>query len=142
MVLWHHAANGSKRCARTNGTRLAMRLVCMSELRAGVPMWLALERAPRRRRYPSLNRDMVADVVIVGGGLTGALLARTFAMAGLRVVVLETKAVGRGSTAANSALLMHEPDLDFRELTQLYGASAARRIWSLCRRATRAFTKT
>src|SRR6185503_5676571 len=124
------------------GTTLATRLVCMSELRVGVPLWLALERHPQRRRYQSLNRDIDADVVIVGGGLTGAVLALTFARAGIRVVVLEGDRVGHGSTAANSALLMYEPDMDFGEMTKWYGAAAARRIWRLCRQATRAFTKT
>ena len=46
------------------------------------------------------------------------------------------------STAANSALLMHEPDRDLGELKELYGSQAARRIWSLCRQATRDFTGT
>src|SRR5947209_7603697 len=114
----------------------------MAKLRTGVPLWLALERNPHRRRYQILNRDMMTDVVIVGGGLTGAVLAWTFAKAGIRVVVLEARRVGHGSTAANSALLMHEPDRDLGELTKSYGARAARRIWQLVLRATREFTKT
>src|SRR5438874_8402824 len=113
----------------------------MAKLRTGVPLWLALERHPHRRRYQSLNRDMVTDVVIVGGGLTGAVLAWTFAKAGIRVVVLEAKRVGHGSTAANSALLMHEPDRDLGELTEWFGARSARRIWHLSRQATRDFTR-
>ena len=114
----------------------------MSELRVGVPLWLGLEKNPARRRYRSLDHNMVADVVIVGGGLTGAVVAWKFAKAGVRVVVLEAKRVGQGSTAANSALLMHEPDRDLGELKELYGSQAARRIWSLCRQATRDFTGT
>jgi glycine/D-amino acid oxidase-like deaminating enzyme len=85
---------------------------------------------------------MVADVVIVGGGLTGAVVAWKFAKAGVRVVVLEARRVGQGSTAANSALLMHEPDRDLGELKEFFGSQAARRIWSLCRQATRDFTGT
>src|SRR5438094_6668492 len=114
----------------------------MAKLRTGVPLWLALERHPHRRRYQSLNRDMVTDVVIVGGGLTGAVLAWTFAKAGIRVVVLEAKRVGHGSTAANSALLMHEPDRDLGELTEWYGPRTARRIWRLALQATRDFRRT
>ena len=113
----------------------------MSRLREGLPLWLALERN-LHRRYRSLYRDITSDVVIVGGGLTGALLAWTFANRGLRVVVLEAKRVGQGSTGANSGLLMHETDRDFGELTKWYGAAAARRIWQLTRQATRDFIKT
>jgi 2-polyprenyl-6-methoxyphenol hydroxylase-like FAD-dependent oxidoreductase len=41
--------------------------------------------------------------VIVGGGMTGALVAEAFARAGASVIVLETALVGRGSTAASSS---------------------------------------
>jgi glycine/D-amino acid oxidase-like deaminating enzyme len=80
--------------------------------------------------------------VIVGGGLTGALLAWRFAGAKVRVVLLEGELVGRGSTAANSALLMQEPDKDLGTLTKWYGQMAARRIWQLSRQATRDFIAT
>jgi glycine/D-amino acid oxidase-like deaminating enzyme len=114
----------------------------MSELRVGIPLWLGLERNAARRRYRSLEHHIVADVVIVGGGLTGAVVAWRFAKAGVRVVVLETERVGQGSTAANSGLLMHEPDRDLGELRELYGLQAARRIWSLSRQATQEFIRT
>src|SRR5438067_1330191 len=112
------------------------------ELRTGIPLWLGLERNPHRQRYQSLERDLSTDVVIIGGGLTGALLALTFTKAGIAVVVLEANGVGQGSTAANSALLMHEPDTDFGELAKSYGTRAARRIWQLGMETTRAFTTT
>src|SRR5437016_6835043 len=112
------------------------------ELRTGIPLWLGLERNSDRQRYQSLDRDLSTDVVIVGGGLTGAVLALTFVKAGIAVVVLEANCVGHGSTAANSALLMHEPDRDFGDLAKSYGLRAARRIWRLGVEATRAFIKT
>jgi glycine/D-amino acid oxidase-like deaminating enzyme len=67
-------------------------------------------------------------VAIIGGGITGAIAAYTFAQAGLSVALLEAKRIGRGSTAASTALLMQEPDKDFRELARGYGRRAARRI--------------
>ena len=101
---------------------------------------MANRRAVPRRR--ALTRDISADVVIVGGGLTGATIAWTFADAGFRVVLLERGRVGRGSTAANSALLMQEPDEDLTKLAERYGSAAARRIWQLGKKATRDFIRT
>jgi glycine/D-amino acid oxidase-like deaminating enzyme len=60
-----------------------------------------------------------------------------FGKAGLRVGLLESAQIGRGSTAASTALLMQEPDCDFAELVQRYGLGRARRIWLMSRTATR-----
>ena len=105
-------------------------------------MWLDRTPASKRPRYPSLRGNTIVDVVIIGGGLTGAALAWKLSAAGIRVAVLESEGVGRGSTAANSALLMHEPDKDLGELTDRYGSRAARRIWQLALEATRDFIQT
>jgi glycine/D-amino acid oxidase-like deaminating enzyme len=75
--------------------------------------------------------------VIVGGGVTGAICAYLFADAGMRVVLLESKSVGLGSTVASTALLMQEPDRDFRDLADRFGRAAARDIWRSLARATR-----
>jgi glycine/D-amino acid oxidase-like deaminating enzyme len=112
---------------------------CMPRLRVSTPLWL--DRTPQRDgpRYPRLDRDLQADVAIVGGGITGAAVAWMFARSGVRVVLLERARVGRGSTAASTALLMQEPDRDFAELAGRYGTPDARRIWRLSRASTRAF---
>ena len=65
--------------------------------------------------------------------MTGALVAQAFASAGIPTAVLEAAAVGRGSTAASSALLLQEPDLELTQLTERYGSRASRRIWQLGR---------
>ena len=44
--------------------------------------------------------------------MTGALVAHACASAGIATVLLERSLVGRGSTAASSALLLEEPDLE------------------------------
>src|SRR3954470_15796889 len=77
------------------------------KLRSGTPIWLRRPK-PRALRRARLRGEQTADVVIVGGGLIGAAIAWTFANASYRTVVLEAAEVGRGSTAANSALLMQE----------------------------------
>jgi glycine/D-amino acid oxidase-like deaminating enzyme len=82
------------------------------------------------------------DVAIVGAGVTGAATAWMFARSGVRVAVLEAAHVGEGSTSASTALLMQEPDNDFRQLAWRYGTPRARRIWQLSSEATRTFVRT
>ena len=108
----------------------------MTRLRHGHPLWL--DRTPQARRtYPKHRGALSVDVVIIGGGITGAICADLFSTAGIQVALLESKAVARGSTAASTALLMQEPDRDFSDLARRFGRSAARDIWVALRRATR-----
>jgi len=105
-------------------------------LRVGTPIWL-VGGPPRGRRYPTLIGNHEADVAIVGGGMTGAGIAHEFAAAGLRVVLVDADLVGRGSTAASTALLMQETDEELGSLAKRYGAKRAARIWELSRSAAR-----
>jgi glycine/D-amino acid oxidase-like deaminating enzyme len=108
-------------------------------LRHGRPLWL--DRPFPKRKYPKHRGHIEVDVVIVGGGITGAICAYLFADAGIRVALLESKLVGRGSTIASTALLMQEPDRDFVDMAQRFGRAAAREIWKSLARATRDLTK-
>jgi glycine/D-amino acid oxidase-like deaminating enzyme len=82
------------------------------------------------------------DVVIIGGGITGAISAYLFSNAGISVALLESRVVAHGSTAASTALMMQEPDRDFRDLSRRFGRSATREIWLALRRATRELERT
>jgi len=114
----------------------------MPRLRVNTPLWLTRNSAARHIRFPTLARELDVDVAVVGGGITGAALAWRFADAGLRVALVEAARIGRGSTAASTALLMQEPDTDLTELTQRYGWRRARRIWQLSLAATDDFVDT
>ena len=78
-----------------------------------------------------LSGEHDTGVAVVGGGFTGALVAHAFASAGIPTTVLEAAVVGRGSTAASSALLLKQPDLELAELAKRYGSGNSRRIWEL-----------
>jgi glycine/D-amino acid oxidase-like deaminating enzyme len=112
----------------------------MPRLRLAQPLWL--DRAPRAPIFPTLDRTRHVDVAIMGGGITGVSAAWMFADAGLRVGLVDSAQIGRGSTAASTALLMQEPDCDFVQLARRFGLPRARRIWQMSRVATRRLMRT
>jgi glycine/D-amino acid oxidase-like deaminating enzyme len=99
----------------------------MSKLRLGTSYWVDQYNG-RPPRFPAMHGQHHTDVVVIGGGITGCLAAHALARAGVGVIVLERDRVGRGSTAASTALLMQEPDVDFRDLSERYRDARTRRI--------------
>ena len=64
----------------------------------------------------AITEDLKCDALIVGGGITGSLIAERLTRQGLDVVIIERELPGRGSTAASTSMLLWEID---RSLTQL-----------------------
>lgn len=105
------------------------------KLRTGKPVWLAGKKIPLRvSRAP---RFVACDVAIIGAGVTGALVAHQLLKAGLKVVMLDKRTPGIGSTAASTGLLLFQPDSSIAELTRLHSQATARRVYQLGRKAIR-----
>ena len=113
----------------------------MARLRVGHSYWLDVFRK-RVPRLPALRGRHQADIAIVGGGVTGCAAALLFARAGARVILVDARRIGRGSSAASTALVMQEPDVDFADLSERYGPAVARRIWASSRGAVASMRRT
>ena len=98
-------------------------------LRSGDPFWLAKNGV--LASYPLLKEDERCDVAIVGGGITGALIAHELTAAGVDAVMIEKGAVASASTAASTAMLLYEPDTELRELVARVGVQHAVRVYQL-----------
>jgi len=96
-----------------------------------------LEEFPKSRvpSYPRVTSTPTADVVIIGGGLTGCTAAYAFAAAGLQVVLLEESALGRGSTAMSTGWISEDPGIPFVDVERAVGRRAARAAFQAWRRA-------
>ena len=53
---------------------------------------------------------MKCDALIVGGGITGSLMAERLTRQGLDVIVIDRELPGKGSTAASTSMLLWEID--------------------------------
>jgi glycine/D-amino acid oxidase-like deaminating enzyme len=76
-------------------------------------------------------------VVVIGGGITGALLADALVALGAAVVLVDRRAVASGSTSASTALLQYELDVTLTELAGRLGLPAAVRCYWLAYEALR-----
>ena len=76
-----------------------------------------------------LAHDIHCDVLIVGGGVSGALLAEALSTRNLSIALLERRGIARGSTAASTALVEWEIDTPLVELGQQIGETTAARAW-------------
>src|SRR5688500_13103355 len=99
--------------------------------RYGVSPWVHEFPSTRRPEYPRLRGEHTADVVIVGAGLTGCATAYACAIAGLKPIVIEADRIGQGSAGRSAGLLLPEPGPTFRDVAQLHGLRAARRVFEI-----------
>src|ERR1051325_527641 len=81
-----------------------------------------------------------ADVVIVGGGLTGCAAAYAFAGAGVGVILLESDRIGRGNTSTSAGWISDDPGVPFAEAAHLLGVRIARHGFEAWRRAALDFS--
>ncbi|MEM9500087.1 MAG: FAD-binding oxidoreductase [Pseudomonadota bacterium] len=80
---------------------------------------------------PTLQGEVSADVVIVGGGFTGLSAALHLAERGLDVVLLEAHRVGFGASGRNGGQLGTGQRKDQMTLEALVGRDDARKLWDL-----------
>ena len=100
------------------------------DLKSGYPWWAIRNGLPAA--FPRLEQDLRCDVAVVGGGVTGALIADEFVRHGHEVVVIEQRDIGWGSTAASTALLQYEIDTSMTDLAKRYGEADALLAYRSC----------
>lgn len=91
--------------------------------------------------YPSLENDMICDVLVVGSGEAGAQIADSLAKMGMRVTLIEKNMISCGSTAANTGLLQFLHDKSLTSLIHTFGEEKGVRAYKLCYEALRTMEK-
>jgi len=87
------------------------------------------EGAPDRRRHPLLETSVETDVVVIGGGIAGAMAAWRASRAGASVVLLEQNRLASGDTGYTTAMLTRVPDTRSADLKKDYGAEFLKRAF-------------
>jgi glycine/D-amino acid oxidase-like deaminating enzyme/nitrite reductase/ring-hydroxylating ferredoxin subunit len=77
--------------------------------------------------YSKLNRSHESDVAVIGAGIVGLTAACLLARAGLSVIVLEARRIGRQVTGRSTAKITCQHALIYRHLIDAFGIDQAKR---------------
>ncbi|SEC28198.1 FAD-binding oxidoreductase [Rhodobacter sp. 24-YEA-8] len=97
------------------------------DLRTGTPFWVKTPHSTVAAQA-DLTRDRF-DVIVVGAGISGALVAEALTKAGKSVLILDRRPPVRGSTPASTAMIQHEIDVPLTRLRKKIGKDHADRAW-------------
>jgi len=89
----------------------------------GVPFW-----QPPGTRYPG-ELPASADVLIVGGGITGVSLLHHLGKRGIDAVLVERFHLAAGASGRNAGFLLAGVASSYAEAVRTYGRARARELW-------------
>jgi glycine/D-amino acid oxidase-like deaminating enzyme/nitrite reductase/ring-hydroxylating ferredoxin subunit len=91
-----------------------------------VPVWI--DDTPIRK-FPKLQRNISADVLVVGAGVTGITAAYLLKKAGSTVALVERERVASIDTGHTTAHLTYVTDVDLQQLVRNFGKDHAQAAW-------------
>lgn len=109
------------------------------DVRSNEPFSLIKNALPQS--YPSLQGNITSDILIIGAGITGALIAHKLIGEGKKVVMVDKRDVCNGSTAASTSMLQYEIDVPLHELIEQVGLTTAVSSYQNCEKAIRQLKK-
>ncbi|OZB96347.1 FAD-binding oxidoreductase [Paenibacillus sp. XY044] len=87
--------------------------------------------------YPELAEDLSCDVLVIGGGMGGALLVHKLSGLNLQTVLLEKGRIAGGSTSANTGLLQSFNDKSLTSIIHTFGEQTGIAFYQMCKEAMR-----
>ncbi|MDD4149232.1 MAG: FAD-dependent oxidoreductase [Bacteroidales bacterium] len=103
------------------------------DLRSNEPYWLIKNAFVKS--YPSLDESISTDILVIGGGITGALIAHKLLQEGKDVVLVDKRDVCNGSSAASTGMLQYEIDVPLHKLIEQRGLDCAVSGYKNCEKA-------
>lgn len=103
------------------------------DIRSNEPFWLL--KNGLLHTYPSLKDNIICEVLIVGSGITGALMAHSMMKQGYDTVLIDKREIANGSSSATTSMLQYEIDVPLYELTAMIGPQGAIASYKSCRDA-------
>ncbi|SEA36257.1 FAD dependent oxidoreductase [Arachidicoccus rhizosphaerae] len=100
------------------------------KLKSSEPFWLV--KNGLLTTYPSLREDKKVDILIVGGGITGCLIAHQCIVQGYQTILIDKLEVANGSTSATTAMLQYEIDIPLHKLIDQIGEKGATASYWAC----------
>ncbi len=89
----------------------------------------------KKHFYESLNENIKCDVLIVGGGMSGALVAYELINRGIDTVLIDENQVAKGSSMANTGMLQYSSDKMMWKFANDIGEKGAGLFYEMCHKA-------
>ncbi|MCJ0743485.1 NAD(P)/FAD-dependent oxidoreductase [Pedobacter montanisoli] len=103
------------------------------DLKSNEPFWLV--KNGLLNTYPSLKENARCDVLIVGGGITGSLIAHQCVADGYDTILIDKREIANGSSSATTSMLQYEIDMPLYLLTKMIGEKGAIASYKSCSEA-------
>lgn len=100
------------------------------DLKSNEPFWLLKNGLVQS--YPSLKSDGECEVLIIGGGITGSLIAHQMIKDGYKTTLIDKRELCNGSTSATTSMLQYEIDIPLYELIEQIGEKGAVESYKAC----------
>ena len=100
------------------------------KLKSPEPFWLVKDGL--KHSYPSLRENIETEILVIGGGITGSLLAHQMIKDGYKTVLVDRREIGNGSTSATTSMLQYEIDIPLFELSKMIGQEGAEKSYWAC----------
>lgn len=100
------------------------------KLKSNEPFWLV--KNGLKYSYPSLDQDISTDILIIGSGITGSLIAHRCIAEGYKTVLIDRREVANGSTSATTSMLQYEIDVPLYKLIDQIGEAGAVAAYKAC----------
>ncbi len=93
------------------------------DLHSGLPYWVIKNEL--YNYFHPLEDDLITDVLIIGSGITGALVAHELCEAGIPCAVIDKRTIATGSSAASTSQLQYEIDVPLSEMAAILDEKTA-----------------
>jgi glycine/D-amino acid oxidase-like deaminating enzyme len=100
------------------------------DLKSNEPFWLV--KNGLLATYPSLKEDTKCDVLVVGGGITGSLIAHQCIKDGYKTILIDKREIANGSSSATTSMLQYEIDTPLHDLIEKVGERGAVASYEAC----------
>ncbi len=102
----------------------------MSDLICGERFWTSMDNAPVQ--YPWLSSDENCDVLIIGGGITGALAAYRFSKANINTILISKSPIGYIGTSISNGIIDYSVEHLWRDILNNLGKQNTLKYYNMC----------
>ena len=103
------------------------------DLYSGLPYWIV--KNSLYDYFNPLAKNFKTDVVVIGSGITGSLVAHELCKAGLKCCIIDKRTLSTGSSSASTALLQYEIDEPLYKMAKSVGEENALLAYQSCLQA-------